>query len=188
MWWVPAGDWVLLAYRIPREPSTPRIALWRGRRRLGAAQIVDGLVALPADSRTREQLEWLADDVIEAGGQAELWLGRPGSAAQERAIAARVKAAVGDEYRQVAEEARAALAMPSGQRKRTLGRLRRELRRIRPVIREPTPQAGVGAGVVNRCPGRLAGHSRGYCTEMEPICLVCTLTCKIAVFGAASAL
>jgi hypothetical protein len=42
-----------------------------------------------------------------------------------------MQAAVGDEYSRVAEEARAALAMPSGPRKRTLGRLRRELRRIR---------------------------------------------------------
>jgi len=24
-----ARRWVLLAYRMPREPSTPRIALWR---------------------------------------------------------------------------------------------------------------------------------------------------------------
>src|SRR5438874_7271423 len=104
------GDWVLLAYRLPRDPSTPRIALWRGLRRLGTAQIVDGLVALPADSRTREQLEWLADDVIEAGGRAEVWLGRPGSAAQERAIAAGMQAAVGGEYGRGAAEARGALA------------------------------------------------------------------------------
>ena len=31
--------------------------------RLGVVQLADGLVALPADARTREQLEWLADDV-----------------------------------------------------------------------------------------------------------------------------
>jgi hypothetical protein len=137
---VAAGDWVLLAYKLPREPSTPRIALWRGLRRLGAAQIVDGLVALPADSRTRERLDWLAGDVIEAGGQAEVWLGRPGSASQERAIAARMHAAVAVEYGRVAEDARAALAMPSGQRKRTLGRLRRELQRIRRRDYFPAPE------------------------------------------------
>ena len=108
------GDWVLLAYRLPREPSTPRIALWRGLRRLGAAQMIDGLVALPADSRTREQLEWLADGVIEAGGEAEVWLGRPGSAAQERAIADGCEAAIGEQYDRVIADARAALAMPAG--------------------------------------------------------------------------
>jgi hypothetical protein len=128
---VSGGDWVLLSYRLPREPSTPRIALWRALRRLGVVQILDGLVALPADSRTREQLEWLADGVIEAGGEATLWLGRPGSVAQERVLASRMRASVREEYRELAEKARAALAMPRGQRKRTLARLRRELRRIR---------------------------------------------------------
>jgi hypothetical protein len=124
-------QWVLLAYRLPREPSTPRIALWRALRRLGAMQLLDGLVALPADSRTREQLEWLADGVIEAGGEATVWLGRPGSAAQEGAIASRMRDHVAAEYRHIAEQAAAAVESPAGVRKRTLGRLRRELRRVR---------------------------------------------------------
>jgi hypothetical protein len=124
------GEWVLLAYRLPREPSTPRIALWRALRRLGAGQLLDGLVALPADNRTREQLEWLADGVIEVGGEATVWLARPGSAAQERALARRMRGAVSAEYLSVVADAQAALATSAGQRKRTLGRLRRELRRI----------------------------------------------------------
>jgi len=128
---VEVGDWALLAYRLPREPSTPRIALWRGLRRLGVAQLLDGLVALPADSRTREQLEWLADSVVEAGGEATVWLGRPGSRAQERAIAQTMQVSVAAEYALLIEQARAASATPLGSRKRTLGRLRRELRRIR---------------------------------------------------------
>ena len=66
--------WVLLAFRLPREPSTPRIALWRKLKRLGVAQLVDGLVALPLDSRNREQLEWLANDVHEADGEASVWV------------------------------------------------------------------------------------------------------------------
>jgi hypothetical protein len=128
---MPARDWVLLAYRLPREPSTPRAALWRALRRLGAAQLLDGLVALPADSRTREQFEWLADGVVEAGGEATIWIGHPGSAAHERALAARMLAAVGVEYLRVAQEARDATALPVGRRKRALARLRRDLRRIR---------------------------------------------------------
>src|SRR6266516_1918080 len=100
-------EWVLLAYRLPREPSTPRIALWRSLRRLGAVQVLDGLVALPADARTREQLEWLADDVAQAGGEASIWLAEPGSAAQERGLAARMQAAAGADYRRIIEAARA---------------------------------------------------------------------------------
>jgi hypothetical protein len=122
---------VLLAYRLPREPSTPRSALWRKLRRLGAAQVLDGLAALPLDARNREQLEWLADEVVEAGGEATIWIGELGSAAQERELATRMADAVAADYRALIEEASAARAQTAGQRRRTLGRLRRELRRIR---------------------------------------------------------
>jgi hypothetical protein len=122
--------WVLLAYHLPREPSTPRIALWRKLRRLGAVQLQDGLVALPLDARTREQLEWLAEEVTDAGGQAAIWLAEPATAAQERTLAQRMAAAVATDYRAVAEAAASARAQPPGPRRRTVGRLRRELRRI----------------------------------------------------------
>src|SRR5439155_20002444 len=69
--------------------STPRIAVWRKLKRLGAAQLLDGLVALPLDSRNREQLEWIANDVTEAGGMATIWIGRLAAAAHERQLAAR---------------------------------------------------------------------------------------------------
>jgi hypothetical protein len=122
---------VLLAYRLPREPSTPRSALWRRLRRLGAVQVLDGLAALPLDARNREQLEWLADEVVEAGGEATIWVAELGSAAQERELAAGMAEAVAADYRALIEEMVAARDQPTGQRRRTLARLRRELRRIR---------------------------------------------------------
>lgn len=123
-------DWVLLAYRLPREPSTPRITVWRKLRRLGVAQLVDGLVALPADARTKEQLEWIAEEVLDAGGEATVWTGRPGSAADERRMAARMAATIADEYRAVAAEAGEAAPKSEATRRRTVGRLERELQRI----------------------------------------------------------
>ena len=77
--------WVFLAYRVPREPSTPRISVWRKLRALGVAQLLDGLAALPLSSRNREQLEWLAEEVTEAGGEASIWIAQAATAAQERA-------------------------------------------------------------------------------------------------------
>jgi hypothetical protein len=97
---------------------------------LGVVQIVDGLVALPADARTREQLEWVAEQVTDAAGEAFLWVGRAGSKRQERELAERMMVAVADAYRVVIDDADAARELADGSAKRTLGRLRREMRRI----------------------------------------------------------
>src|SRR5947207_502831 len=115
---VPSEQWVLLAYRLPRQPSTPRSNVWRKLKRLGAAQLGDGLVALPADARTREALEWLAEEVTDHGGEAMLWLGQPADAADRTALINRMTAAVMADYDAVAAEAAAtADADPATQRR-----------------------------------------------------------------------
>ena len=120
----------MLAYRLPRTPSTPRITLWRKLRRLGVAQIVDGVVALPAAADTREQLEWLAEEVVEAGGEVTIWLAEPATAAEHRRLASSMTERVDGEYHAIASEARAVAGLPPLQRQRSLARLRRELRRV----------------------------------------------------------
>jgi DNA-binding transcriptional regulator PaaX len=124
------GRWVLLAYRLPREPSNPRVAVWRKLERLGVARLGDGLVALPADARTREQLDWLAEEIVEAGGVAMVWLATPGSAAQERTIAEGMRAARAAEYQAVIQQTRTAADGTAAERIRGARRLRGELRRI----------------------------------------------------------
>jgi hypothetical protein len=125
-----AEDWVLLAYRLPRVPSTPRSAVWRKLKRLGVAWLGDGLVALPADPRTREQLEWVAEEVTEHGGEATVWLGRPLDATARSAIVSRMTAAVAAEYDAVAAEAAAVHTADTTAQRRAATRLRRELHRI----------------------------------------------------------
>src|SRR3954451_19243529 len=115
-----AGQWVLLAYRLPREPSTPRIAVWRRLERLGVAQFCDGLVALPADARTREQLEWIAEQIVESGGTAGVWLARPGTLRQERDLAAVMAAARTAEYAAVLAEAQQAASAGQTERGRAV--------------------------------------------------------------------
>jgi hypothetical protein len=127
---IAAGEWVLLSYRLPREPSTPRITLWRKLKKLGVAQLADGVVALPADARTREQFDWLADEVVESGGQAGVWLARPSTASQERELAAQMAAARAVEYADL-ESAAAGAAVASGStRAGALRRLRGQWRQI----------------------------------------------------------
>ena len=150
----PRLDWVLLAYRMPREPSTPRIAVWRKLRRLGVVQLVDGLVALPSDARTKEQLEWLAEEVLDAGGEATVWVGRPGSAGDERRLATRMADAVAAEYREVitaANDARGGCTETA--RRRTAARLRRELQRIDRRDFFPPPERERAHAAVRRLAG-----------------------------------
>src|SRR4051794_20184586 len=107
----PEEEWVLLAYRLPRVPSTPRITVWRKLKRLGVVQVADGVVALPADARTREALEWIASEVVDHSGEATVWLGRPADRAARTALAARMTAAVDREYDRLVEEI---AALPAG--------------------------------------------------------------------------
>jgi hypothetical protein len=115
---------------MPREPSTPRIAVWRKLKRLGVAQVSDGLVALPADARTREQLEWVADEVVEAGGSAGIWLARPASVRQERELAEQLATARAAEYQAIIDEVTELAGQDATVRRPTLRRLRAEFDRV----------------------------------------------------------
>jgi len=134
---VATGEWVQLSYRVPREPSTPRIAIWRQLRSLGVAKLGDGLVALPLDPRTREQFEWIADEIEQAGGEAAIWIARPGSGRQERTLIEAMREAISGEYRELIESAAAAESAPS---KRDLAKLRRHLRKVKRRDYFPPPE------------------------------------------------
>ncbi len=122
------SKWVFLVYRLPREPSTPRITVWRKLKRLGVAQILDGLVTLPLDARNREQLEWIADEILEHGGTATVWKVEPTTRRQQRALISQMQAAIDAEYDAVIAETEVGSQPVSA---RSLKRLRAELRRIR---------------------------------------------------------
>ncbi|NUT37113.1 MAG: chromate resistance protein [Hamadaea sp.] len=159
------GEWVLLSYRVPREPSRPRIAVWRALKRLGVAQLGDGLVALPADARTREQLEWIADDVIAAGGSAGVWLARPGTVKQEREIAAAMAQARTAEYEKVMADAQAASSTPTAAE---LRRLRGELRRITRRDYFPPAARDVAEAAVTALAAALADQPSGTPEAARP--------------------
>src|SRR5215207_5673377 len=77
----PPPEWVALAWRLPAGPSTPRVTTWRALQRLGAARLTPGAALLAFREDLVEQLEWLAQDIEQQGGDA--WV-LPVSALSER--------------------------------------------------------------------------------------------------------
>jgi ChrB-like protein len=65
--------WVLLTYKIPREPTAPRVSVWRRLKRMGALLLHDTVWVLPATPQTREQFQWLVTEIQEGGHEVMLW-------------------------------------------------------------------------------------------------------------------
>ncbi len=65
--------WLLLVYRIPREPTAGRVFIWRKLKQLGAIALQDAIWVLPQTSRTQEQFRWLAAEITELKGESMLW-------------------------------------------------------------------------------------------------------------------
>jgi len=120
---------VLLSYRIPRKLGTPRVTIWRKMKRLGVAQLGDGLVALPATAHTRVDLACTTEKILQVGGTAAVWLAQSATSTQGRELVASMAAARSQEYQTVIAHAAAASA-PAPERTRTIRRLRDELLRI----------------------------------------------------------
>ncbi|HUP83954.1 MAG TPA: Chromate resistance protein ChrB [Candidatus Limnocylindria bacterium] len=125
-----AQEWVFLLHRLPREPSAPRLALWRALRRLGALIVSDGLAALPAGPRTIEHMQWLASGLAEHGGSGSVWVARPATRREGETLAAQSRTAVDAEYQALVAEATDATDESDATRRRTIQRLRRQLRGI----------------------------------------------------------
>ena len=65
--------WLVLVYKIPREPAAGRVYVWRKLKRLGALLVHDAVWLLPETPWTREQFQWLAVEIRELGGEALVW-------------------------------------------------------------------------------------------------------------------
>ncbi len=97
-------SWVLLVYKIPREPTASRATAWRKLIRLGALLLLDAVWVLPASPWTRELFLWLAVEIGELGGEAHLWEARLLLNGQEEALVRQFQAHVDEAYQEILNE------------------------------------------------------------------------------------
>ncbi len=99
-----APVWVLLVYKIPREPTSSRALVWRKLKRLGAMLVHDAVWVLPATPWTREQFQWLTVEIGELGGEAYLWESRLLLNGQAEALIQQFQARVEVVYQEILAE------------------------------------------------------------------------------------
>ena len=94
----PVYRWLVLIWRLPTGISTPRVTAWRRLRRLGAVPLTPGAAIVTYSEDLHEQMDWIAEDIADWGGDA--WVLPVGTlpAADE----ARIRRATGGKAAQLA--------------------------------------------------------------------------------------
>ena len=94
-------SWALFVFTLPREPSAPRVAIWRKLKKLGAALLHDAVWALPAQPALLEHFRWLAAEIRESSGEALVWIAEQGLPGQDDALVEQFQAQAEMEYQAI---------------------------------------------------------------------------------------
>jgi hypothetical protein len=62
--------WLVLIWRLPTGVSTPRVTAWRRLRRIGAVPLTPGAAIVGYSEDLHEQMDWIAEDIADWGGDA----------------------------------------------------------------------------------------------------------------------
>jgi len=92
--------WLLLTYKVPPEPASKRVALWRRLKGMGAVYLQNGVCLLPKTDDHARRLKMLENDISEMGGEAVILETAGLDRMQEDKVVARFKADRDDAYRE----------------------------------------------------------------------------------------
>src|SRR5262245_33413748 len=63
-------EWLLLVFFLPATHGHARVQTWRRLQRVGAVLLKNSAYALPTSPESREDFEWIKNEVVASGGQA----------------------------------------------------------------------------------------------------------------------
>lgn len=93
--------WLLLTYKVPAEPTSKRLALWRRLKGLGAVYLQNGVCLLPKTGEHVRRLKVLENEIAQMEGDCVLLETVALDRAQEDKVIARFKADRDDQYREL---------------------------------------------------------------------------------------
>jgi DNA-binding transcriptional regulator PaaX len=96
------GNWLLLVYRVPSEPTRLRAAVWRRLKSLGSIYLQNSAAALPASVSAERALRKLRSEILDMSGTAVLL--SCAVLAGEQEIKAAFQAARDDEYEEIVDK------------------------------------------------------------------------------------
>jgi hypothetical protein len=99
-----ARPWLLLTYKVPPEPASKRIALWRRLKGMGAVYLQNGVCLLPKTDDHARRLKMLENDVAEIGGDAVILETVALDRGQEEKVVGRFKADRDEAYRELIDK------------------------------------------------------------------------------------
>ena len=99
-------NWVVFSYSLPAKlRSSPRVTLWRRLKRLGAVSLAGGVQILPEREDTVEALQWLAQEIRQAHGEALVMHVERIEGLTDRQLIDQFHAARQSEYAEITESA-----------------------------------------------------------------------------------
>jgi hypothetical protein len=96
--------WLLLIYKVPPEPASKRVALWRRLKGMGAVYLQNGVCLLPKTDDHVRRLKMLENDIAELGGEAVILETLALDRAQGDKVLARFKADRDEAYRELIDK------------------------------------------------------------------------------------
>lgn len=96
-------SWLLLTYKVPPDPATKRVALWRKLKGLGAIYVQNGICMLPNTDEHLRRFKMLENDIVEMGGEAIILETAAADLGQQEKVIARFKADRDEHYHEFLE-------------------------------------------------------------------------------------
>jgi hypothetical protein len=67
-----SGSWLFLLFNLPAKQSSDRVKFWRRLKKFGTIQLKSSTYVLPDEPVHYERFQWIAKEIVDAGGEATL--------------------------------------------------------------------------------------------------------------------